>query len=124
MPAASVAVRRRRVPRTINVVPELACHTAMVDTRAFFSGAHSNASHARGLGHGRGRRTATTKVLDKFSDVSGTTNAQLKNFLGLDVKMSDKLALSAGLDVEHNSRAPTPKKSNDEMTTIAIVYAF
>jgi putative salt-induced outer membrane protein YdiY len=40
------------------------------------------------------------------------------------IKMSDKLALSVGLDVQHHSRAPTPKKSNDELNTIAIVYAF
>jgi putative salt-induced outer membrane protein YdiY len=63
-------------------------------------------------------------MFDSFSVVSGTTNTQVKNFLRLEVKMSDKLALSVGLDVQHNSRAPTPKKSNDERTTIAIVYAF
>jgi putative salt-induced outer membrane protein len=68
--------------------------------------------------------TGTTKILDKFSVVAGSANTQLRNFLGLEVKMSTKLALSLGLDVQRNSRPPAPKKPTDELTTVAIVYAF
>jgi len=68
--------------------------------------------------------TDTTKVLDKFSVVSGSTNTQMRNFLGLEVKMSTKLALSVGLDIQRNSSPPAPKKPTDELTTVAIVYAF
>jgi putative salt-induced outer membrane protein len=68
--------------------------------------------------------TDTTKVLDKFTVVSGSDNTQMHNFLGLEVKMSTKLALSVGLDVQRNSHPPVPKKPTDELTTVAIVYAF
>lgn len=68
--------------------------------------------------------TDTTKILDKFSVVSGSANTQLRNFLGAEVKMSTSLALSAGLDVQRNSRPPEPKKPTDTLTTIAIVYSF
>ncbi len=68
--------------------------------------------------------TATTKILDKFSVVAGSANTQLRNFLGVEVKMSTALALSAGLDVQRNSRPPAPKKPTDTLTTVAIVYSF
>jgi len=66
----------------------------------------------------------TTKVLDKFSLVTGSSNTQLRNFLGLEVKMSTALALSVGLDVQRNSNPPAPKKPTDTLTTVAVVYAF
>jgi putative salt-induced outer membrane protein YdiY len=68
--------------------------------------------------------TDTTKVLDKFSVVTGSSNTFLHNFLGLEVKMSTALALSVGFDVQRNSRPPAPKKPTDELTTLALVYAF
>jgi putative salt-induced outer membrane protein len=68
--------------------------------------------------------TDTTKVLDKFSVVAGSANTQLRNFVGVEVKMSTALALSVGFDVQRNSRPPPPKKPTDELTTVAIVYAF
>lgn len=68
--------------------------------------------------------TDTAKVSDKFSVVAGSTNTQLHNFLGLEVKMSTALALSVGFDILRNSSPPAPKKPTDELTTVAIVYAF
>lgn len=68
--------------------------------------------------------TETTKILDKASVVAGSANTQIRNFLGLEVKMSTALALSVGLDVQRNSRPPAPKKATDELTTVAIVYSF
>jgi putative salt-induced outer membrane protein len=68
--------------------------------------------------------TDSTKVLDKFSVVAGSSNTQMRNFLGLEVKMNTALALSVGFDVQRNSRPPAPKKPTDELTTVAIVYAF
>jgi len=68
--------------------------------------------------------TATTKVVDHFHVESGKDNTQLANFLGLEVKMSDKLALSVGLDVRNNTNPPAPKKKVDTVTTVNLVYAF
>ena len=68
--------------------------------------------------------TETTKIVDKFSVVAGSANTLLHNFLGVEVKMSTALALSAGLDVQRNSRPPEPKKPTDTLTTVAIVYSF
>jgi putative salt-induced outer membrane protein len=68
--------------------------------------------------------TATTKVVDHFHVESGKDNTQLANFLGLEVKMSDKLALSVGLDVRDNTNPPAPKKKVDTVTTVNLVYAF
>ena len=54
----------------------------------------------------------------------GSANQLLHNFLGLEVKMSSALALAVGLDVQHNSNPPAPKKTTDELTTVNLVFAF
>jgi putative salt-induced outer membrane protein len=68
--------------------------------------------------------TATTKIIDKFHAESGSDNTLLSNFLGVEVKMSDKLALSAGLDARQNTKPPAGKKKTDTITTLNLVYAF
>ena len=71
--------------------------------------------------------TATTKIVDKFHAESGSDNTLLSNFLGVEVKMSDRLALSAGLDVRDNTKPPPSvpaKKKIDTVTTLNLVYAF
>jgi putative salt-induced outer membrane protein len=68
--------------------------------------------------------TATTKVVDHFHVESGKDNTQLANFLGLEVKMSDRLALAVGIDVRDNTSPPPPKKKIDTVTTVNLVYAF
>lgn len=68
--------------------------------------------------------TATTKVVDKFHTESGSSNTLLTNFLGLEVKMSDTLALSVGLDVRDNTKPPAGKKKVDTVSTVNLVYAF
>jgi putative salt-induced outer membrane protein len=68
--------------------------------------------------------TATTKIIDKFHAESGSDNTLLSNFLGVEVKMSDKLALSAGLDARQNTKPPPGKKKTDTVTTLNLVYAF
>lgn len=74
--------------------------------------------------------TDTTKIIDKAHLESGSDNTLLTNFIGVEVKMSDKLALAAGLDWRHNSKPPTDpttgikKKSDDTVTTLNLVYAF
>ena len=68
--------------------------------------------------------TPTTSVVDKFHLESGSDNMLLTNFTGLEVKMTTALALSAGLDVRHNTRPPEPRKKTDTVTTLNLVYAF
>jgi putative salt-induced outer membrane protein len=68
--------------------------------------------------------TATTNVVDKFHLESGSDNTLLSNFTGVEVKMSNALALSVGLDVQHNTKPPAPRKKTDTVTTVNLVYAF
>jgi putative salt-induced outer membrane protein len=68
--------------------------------------------------------TATTKVVDKFRAEAGSKNTLLANFLGIEVKMSDALALSVGLDVRDNTKAVSPLKKVDTVSTVNLVYAF
>jgi putative salt-induced outer membrane protein len=68
--------------------------------------------------------TATTNIVDKFHLESGSDNTLLSNFSGVEVKMSNALALSVGLDVQHNTKPPAPRKKTDTVTTVNLVYAF
>lgn len=72
--------------------------------------------------------TATTKLVDKFHLEAGSDNTLLENFAGVEVKMSEKLALSAGYDVRQNTdpclSSVCDKKKTDTITTLNLVYAF
>ena len=68
--------------------------------------------------------TKTTKLTDKFTVESGSDNTLLTNFIGVEVKMSDKLGLSAGYDIQNNSKPPPGKKSTDTVTTLNLVFSF
>lgn len=68
--------------------------------------------------------TTTTKLTDKFTVESGSDNTLLTNFVGVEVKMSDKLGLAAGYDVTQNTKPPPGKKKTDTVTTLNLVYSF
>lgn len=68
--------------------------------------------------------TASTKVVDKFHAESGSDNTLLANFLGIEVKMSDALALAVGYDVRDNTKVPPGVKKLDTVSTVNLVYAF
>jgi putative salt-induced outer membrane protein len=68
--------------------------------------------------------TATTKIIDKFHTELGSDNNLYSNYLGVEVKMSDRLALAAGYDVRQNSKPPPGKKKTDTITTLNLVCAF
>ena len=73
--------------------------------------------------------TSTTKLVDKFHMEAGSDNTLLTNFAGVEVKMSDKLALSAGYDVTYNTDPPVGPlgftyKKTDTVTTLNLVYSF
>ena len=66
--------------------------------------------------------TDTTKVYDKFSAEVASGNKFLQNEIGLAVKMSDRLALSLGYAVRHNTSPPAGFKKTDTLTTLNLVY--
>ena len=68
--------------------------------------------------------TDTTKLLDTFVVESGSDNPFVSNVLALQVKISDKFALSVALDVRHNTDPPVNLKKTDTLTTVNLVYAF
>ena len=82
-----------------------------------------NAVFVAGLDYSN-QLTGTTNVVDKFHLESGSDNTLLSNFAGVEVKMSNALALSVGLDVQHNTKPPAPRKKTDTVTTVNLVYAF
>lgn len=67
---------------------------------------------------------AATKLYDKFRVESGSSNTQLENSLGVQVKMSDRLALGVDYTVRHNSNVTGAAKKLDQLTTANIVFAF
>jgi putative salt-induced outer membrane protein len=60
---------------------------------------------------------------------AGSDNTLLTNFAGVEVKMSDRLALAAGYDVTYNTDPPANPlgpayKKTDTVTTLNLVFAF
>ena len=68
--------------------------------------------------------TETTKIIDKFVVEAGSSNTFVANDLALQVKMSDKFSLSAGIGVRYNSDPPGGLKTTDTLTTLNLVYGF
>jgi putative salt-induced outer membrane protein len=68
--------------------------------------------------------TRTTKLTDKLLVQSGGQNTSVANDLAVAVNMTNALALSVGYGVRYNSNPPAGTKSNDQLTTINIVYSF
>lgn len=85
---------------------------------------HENEAILRGsmsFGH---QLTETTSVYDTLLIEAGSDNTFARNELGLMVKMTDALALKAGLEVRHNTDALAGTKKTDTLTTINVVYGF
>jgi len=68
--------------------------------------------------------TATTKILDTFIVEAGSDNTFAANELALQVKMTDKFALSLGFAIRHNTDPPAGLEKTDTLTTVNLVYAF
>ena len=68
--------------------------------------------------------TATTSLTNRFLVEAGSGNTLFSDSLALAVKMSDKLALSLGVSVQHNTKPPAGLKKRDVIETINLVYAF
>ena len=68
--------------------------------------------------------TATTSVSDKLLVESGSSDTLTTNTLALAVKISTKLALSLGYNIQNNSNPPAGLKKLDTLETVNLVYAF
>jgi putative salt-induced outer membrane protein len=70
------------------------------------------------------RLTDTTRVLDKFLVEAGSSNTFLQNELSVEVKMTDRLALSVAYALRHNTDVPAGVARTDQLTTANVVFAF
>jgi len=68
--------------------------------------------------------SANTKLLDKLAVTAGSKNTAVANDLGLQVSMSDRLALSLGYGIRYNTKPPAGVKNLDQVSTANIVYSF
>lgn len=85
---------------------------------------HENEAIVRGyMDFGR-KLTATTSIYDTLLVEAGKDNTFAKNDLGVQVAMSDALALKAGLEVRHNTDVLPGVKKTDTLTTVNVVYGF
>ena len=85
---------------------------------------HENEAIARGyldFGH---KLTASTSFYETLLVEAGKDNTFAKNDLGLQVAMTDALALKAGLEVRHNTDVLAGVKKTDTLTTVNVVYGF
>jgi putative salt-induced outer membrane protein len=68
--------------------------------------------------------TKTTTISDILLINSGSINTLATNTLALTVKMSTKLALSVGYNVQDNTSPPAGLKKVDSLQTVNLVYSF
>lgn len=66
--------------------------------------------------------SSTTTLFDKLLVESGSSDTLVTNTLALGVKISNKLALSVGYNVQDNTKPPAGLKKLDTLQTL--VYAF
>ena len=65
-----------------------------------------------------------THLVNRAHAESGRYNTLASNYTGVEVQMNDKLGLSAGYDLRHNSEPPPGLKPDDAVSTVHLVYAF
>ncbi|HTX23325.1 MAG TPA: DUF481 domain-containing protein [Steroidobacteraceae bacterium] len=68
--------------------------------------------------------TASTTLSDNLLVNAGSSNSQITNALALTVKMSTKLAVSLGYNIQDNTQPPPGLKSLDSFETVNLVYSL
>lgn len=68
--------------------------------------------------------TDTTRVYDKFLVEAGSDNTFLQNILGIEVRMTEKLALGLSYEVRHNTDVLPGTEKTDQILTANLVFAF
>ncbi|HEX4242884.1 MAG TPA: DUF481 domain-containing protein [Steroidobacteraceae bacterium] len=66
----------------------------------------------------------STNITNKFLAESGSDNTMLHDELALNVKMTDKLALSVGYAATDNTTPPPTLKKLDTVATVNLVFSF
>lgn len=85
---------------------------------------HENGVIARGymdFGH---QFNASTSIYETLLIEAGQDNTFVRNDLGVQVKMSEALALKAGVEVRHNTDVQPGIEKTDTLTTVNVVYGF
>jgi len=78
----------------------------------------------RGLANYKHNFNDTTSLVNTLLVEGNGDNTYLQNDLGLQVKMSDRLALKAGYQVRHNTDVAFGTKKTDQLLTTNLVYGF
>jgi putative salt-induced outer membrane protein len=68
--------------------------------------------------------TSTTTLTDKLLVEAGSGDTLVTNTLALAVKISGKLALSLGYNIQDNTKPPAGLKKLDSLETVNLVYSF
>ncbi|KRG40661.1 hypothetical protein ARC20_12610 [Stenotrophomonas panacihumi] len=87
------------------------------------TGAVENEGIARGLVDFSWQLSDNTRLLDTFLVESGRLNTFVQNDLGLQVSMTERLALKAGYQVRYNSDVDPGFKKTDTVTMLNLVYS-
>lgn len=66
--------------------------------------------------------TETTKIVERFLVETGSENTYFQNDLGLEVSMSDHLALRVGYQYRRNTDVPPGVEKTDTLTTVGLIY--
>ena len=68
--------------------------------------------------------TDTTTILNKFLVETGSENTYLQNILGLQVSMTDTLALGLSYEIRHNTDVLPGTENTDQVLTANLVFGF
>ncbi len=85
---------------------------------------HENGAIVRGQLEFSHQLNPSTLVYDTLLIEAGQQNTFARNDVGVAVKMSDALALKAGLEVRHNTDALPGTRKTDTLTTVNVAYGF
>jgi len=85
---------------------------------------HNNEAIARGFMDFSHQLTETTRLFDTLLVESGGDNTFVRNEFGVQVRMTDALALKAGFEIRHNTDVSDDRRRTDRLTTVNVVYGF
>lgn len=85
---------------------------------------HNNEAIARGFMDFSHQLTETTRLFDTLLIESGRDNTFVRNEFGVQVRMTDALALKAGFEIRHNTDVSDDRRRTDRLTTVNVVYGF
>ena len=85
---------------------------------------HTSEGIGRGFMNFRHAFNDNTSVYDTLLIEAGSKNTFVRNDVGVMVKMSEALALKAGIEIRHNTEVPEGRKKTDTLTTVNVVYGF